>query len=258
MRLRDPHRFRVPTTGSGFLSLKSLRSILAATAVLVLVIGAYDRFGAHSLRQEVDRLEEERAALVGFVERLKASRRVAQVDVVEQCLDESGRIVSRLRWREVRPDGLMASPIELETVGMLAYFEGFVIKFDHDLVGSGDSTRGQSLVMFRRVFGDRQMPDAVPLLDRTPPPSVVSVAGVNETPSLWDRCWSLIEDAALRAQFGVRVAQIEAPAVPLDEGQVWEVTLDAAGGLNLTLVEPGTNFIPPWCGEDQSSFARVP
>jgi len=239
--------------------LKSARSIMAAAAALVLMLGAFDWFGSRSLQKQVDRLEQERTELIGFVERLKASRRVAQVDVVGQCVDDAGQIVSRLRWQEVRSDGLSASPIEIETVGMLAYFEGFVIKFDHDLVAGGDPDRGQSLVMFRRVFGDRQIPDDVPLLDRAMPPVATAVTTITDTPtSLWDRCWALVENAALREQYGVRVAQIEAPAVPLDEGQLWEVTLDASGGLNLTLIEPGANFIPPWCGDGPGSVARIP
>ena len=37
----------------------------------------------------------------------------------------------------------------------------------------------------------------------------------------------------LAATFGVRVAQCEAPAVAVKPGQAWEVTLDAAGGVNI-------------------------
>ena len=40
----------------------------------------------------------------------------------------------------------------------------------------------------------------------------------------------------LARQFGVRVAQAEAPSVRVKPGQVWEVTLDSAGGLNLKLL----------------------
>ena len=50
---------------------------------------------------------------------------------------------------------------------------------------------------------------------------------------LWDRFWDLVDDPQLAEQYGVRVAQCEAPAVPLRPGQVWQVTLDAPGGLNL-------------------------
>ena len=41
------------------------------------------------------------------------------------------------------------------------------------------------------------------------------------------------EFARIAAKYGIRVAQCEAPSVPLAPGQTWEVTLDAAGGLNV-------------------------
>jgi hypothetical protein len=53
---------------------------------------------------------------------------------------------------------------------------------------------------------------------------------------MWSLFWRLMDEPPLAEQFGVRVAQCEAPAVVLQSGQIWEVTLDAAGGLNLRLV----------------------
>jgi hypothetical protein len=60
----------------------------------------------------------------------------------------------------------------------------------------------------------------------------------------------LVEEPSLAAKYGIRVAQIEAPAVPIRQGQLWEVTLDAAGGLNLKLVRPGEEFLPRWCAPE--------
>ncbi len=50
---------------------------------------------------------------------------------------------------------------------------------------------------------------------------------------LWKRFWDLIESDALAEQYGVRVAQCEAPSARLRAGEIWEVSLDHAGGLNL-------------------------
>jgi hypothetical protein len=54
--------------------------------------------------------------------------------------------------------------------------------------------------------------------------------------SLWARFWELVDDPELASEYGIRVAQCEAPAVRLQPGQVWEVTLDASGGLNVRKV----------------------
>jgi hypothetical protein len=55
--------------------------------------------------------------------------------------------------------------------------------------------------------------------------------------------WRMMEHPQLASQYGVRVAQCEAPAVILRKGQVWEITLDAAGGLNLRII--GHTSTPP-------------
>jgi hypothetical protein len=114
------------------------------------------------------------------------------------------------------------------------YFEGQVLKFAHPLVGKGDPERGASLVLFSRVFGDRQSPDSGPAVDRSARP-LGPVPNDDETTQsrLWQRFREFVDNPKLAAQYGVRVAQTEAPAARMKPGQIWELELDAAGGLNL-------------------------
>lgn len=195
------------------------------------------KFGSHEvqqLKQEVDRLELERQQLLSYAQRLSAARRVAQVDVVRQRADRHGQHISTLLWQEIGPDGTLGKPIALEAVGELVYFEALVIKFAHNHVEEGDPQRGTSLAMFRRIFGDRQAPESVADLDRAACPPVTDAGEPSSLQKeLWERFWEMIDDPDLAARYGVRVAQCEAPAVPLQAGQIWEVSLDAAGGLNL-------------------------
>lgn len=112
-----------------------------------------------------------------------------------------------------------------------------VIKFDHRHVGEGDPERGTSLALFRRIFGDRQAPSSVPTL------STLSPVHADEGPSspeeyLWARFWSLVSDPVMAEQYGIRVAQCEAIAAPLQPDETWEVLLDAAGGVNLKKMGP--------------------
>ena len=208
---------------------------LAVVAVgALLFVQRFDQRDVRRLQSQVDELERERAELLAYAERLSASRRVAQVDVVRQRIDSLGRTVSTLLWQEIRSDGLLAPPRAIEAVGSLVYFEALLIKFEHGFVGAGDAQRGTSLAVFRRIFGDAQSPDSATRLDPPTPPLVIE----HDTPAtfpdeVWRRFWELVEDPKLAAEYGVRVAQVEAPAVPLEEGQVWEVRLDAIGGLNL-------------------------
>jgi hypothetical protein len=207
-------------------------ALLIATATFTAV-----RFGgleARRLRSEVGRLEQERLRLVEYAGRLSVSRRVAQIDVVRQRVNAQGDTVSTLLWQEIGRDGRLGRPLALEAVGELVYFESLVIKFEPRFVGEADPQRGTSLAMFRRVFGDCQAPDSVPELDREAGPSLDGDRPFHA--ELWQRFWELVDDPQLAGEYGVRVAQCEAPAAPLRAGQVWELALDAAGGLNLRLI----------------------
>lgn len=227
-------------------TLKLAALVLAGVFVATFTVVQVGNFESRRLRNQIAELERERSQLVDFAERLMASRRVAQVRVTRQVTGETGRPVNSLLWQEIGPSGVIGEPLTLEVIGRLAYFEALVIKFMHRHVGDGDVQRGASLVLFRRVFGDGQVPDSVVLLDRTP----LAAAGESaETRALhgklWDRFWDLVDDPREAARFGVRVAQIEAPAIPLRPGQVWEVALDAAGGLNVVRIADDQSLTRP-------------
>lgn len=221
--------------------MKWIKFTAACAAVIAAATFTAVKFGnleARRLRAEVDQLQQERQRLQAYARRLSASRRVAQVDVVRQRVDDQGRIVSTLLWQEIGPDGTLGTPLAVEVIGELVYFESLVIKFELRFVGEGDPERGASLAMFRRIFGDCQAPESVLELDRSARPpydSLQASAALHD--QLWKRFWELVDDPELAAEYGVRVAQCEAPAVPLHAGQVWELALDAAGGINLRRID---------------------
>lgn len=223
--------------------MKWIKFTFACVAVVAVATFTAVRFGgieARQLRAEVDQLEQERQQLLDYAQRLGASRRVAQVDVVRQRVNDRGQIVSTLLFQEIGPDGTLGKPLAVETIGALVYFESLVIKFEARFVGEADPQRGTSLAMFRRIFGECQTPDLVPELDRRARPLLGQMDGAGSLHAeLWQRFWELVDNPQLAEQYGVRVAQCEAPAVPLHAGQVWELTLDAAGGLNLRRIGDG-------------------
>ena len=230
------------------------RRILAVGVLIGLAWLGKSQLLTARLTAKIDQLEKERTELVEYARRLGSSRRVSQVNVFDQCLDAERRIVSRMRWQEIGADGLLGAPVELQTTGELVYFEALVIKFEQQLVGEGDPDRGASLALFRRIFGENQVPDSALLFDRAAPAmnSTAWTLDSRERSSvteraIWGRFWELIDDPELAKALGVRIAQVEAPAVPVRAGQVWEVTLDAAGGLNLRkLAEVPRNDLH-WC-----------
>lgn len=230
------------------------RRIVAVGVLVGLAWIGKSQFLTARLSAKIDQLEKERTELVEFARRLGSSRRVAQVNVFDQCLDAEKHIFSRLRWQEISSDGLLGAPVELRTLGENVYFEALVIKFEQRLVGEGDPDRGASLAVFRRIFGDDQAPDSAPLFDRLEPPVESRARTVDSHErsivgdrAIWARFWELIDDPKLRDALGVRVAQGEAPWVPVRAGQVWELALDAAGGLNLRKLADSPRMDLRWC-----------
>ena len=223
--------------------MKWLKFTAACAFVIALATFTAVRFGgieARRLRAEVDQLEQERQRLLDYARRLGTSRRVAQVNVVKQRVNDRGETVSTLLWQEIGRDGRLGTPLAVEAIGELVYFESLVIKFQAHFVGEGDPQRGTSLAMFRRIFGECQVPDSVPGLDRRARPPLGQAERDDPLHAeLWQRFWEMVDDPQLAEEYGVRVAQCEAPAVPLQAGQVWELTLDSAGGLNLRRIADG-------------------
>lgn len=209
---------------------------LTISAAVVTVVGAWSliQFGSHEvarLTQRTSELEREKQELHENIQRLGASRRVAQVSILVQQPGDKGQTVTRLRWQELGADGPLPPPKAAEIVGKQLYVEGLVVKFEADSVAKGDAEKGQSIVLFRRVFGDQQNPQFGYQLGAGDDPSRNGSADGPHA-ATWKRFWQLVDDPALAKRYGIRVAQCEAPSVPVRAGQTWEITLDAAGGLN--------------------------
>lgn len=217
--------------------VRSMRWLIGAGLTLGAVLFAVDGFRWLELRRlqsEVRALQQQKEELLAYAKRLSTSRRVAQVDVLGQTTDADGRRATDLLWRQLSPDGTIGKSQALTILGDLAYFEAAVIKFDFELLEPDAPRQRTSLALFRRVFGDQQSPVSAAELDRDAPltqPAPEASAALEQ--NLWELFWQFIEDPQLAQTYGVRVAQIEAPAVPLKADEVWEVTLDATGGLNL-------------------------
>ncbi|MBI5866024.1 MAG: hypothetical protein HZB38_16270 [Planctomycetes bacterium] len=197
------------------------------------------RFGDWQVRRleaQVDRLEQEKAELREFATRICRSRRVAQVNILDQKT-LGGEAYTSLRWQEISASGLVGEPLLRSVRGRQVYFEALVLKFEPSLLHTADGDAGQSIALFRRIFGDQEASATSPEFDRRSIPPTSQPARPRDD-DIWKRFWHFVVDPALAAHYGIRVAQIEAPALPVRTGEVIEVTLDAIGGLNLRKLPP--------------------
>lgn len=170
---------------------------------------------------------------------LKVDHRVARIEVLDQSPagDGSDVLVTRLLFVELGPEGQpVGEPRELTVEGSVVYVEGLVIKFDDTFVQGGDSLRGTSVCLFRRLYGEEQKPSAGVELD--PVGMLPLVYSGDEAPDasiaeLWKSFWDYANDPELAAQKGVRAIHGEAPFIEMRPGKVYRVELRASGGLSI-------------------------
>ena len=195
--------------------MRWIKFALTCVAAAALAVFTAVHLGSWELRErerQIAALQRERTELIQYAERLSASRRVAQVDIVKQDLNDAGVPVTTLLWQEVNEAGTRGKPLTLQALGEQVYFEAYSLKFEPRHVGHGDPQRGVSLALFRRVFGDRQSPDSVAEIDRSARPPLAldaeASAGLEAgRQRMWSRFWEMVDDPRVAAQLGVRVAQ---------------------------------------------------
>ncbi len=217
------------------------RAIGKVVFIAVLVAagsaGIFLYYSQFSSDRKVAQLEDENRQLHEIVERLTSERRVAQLMVTDQH-DVKGVQQTALLFEEYARDGSMLPPRTFTIEGNNVHIEAMVIKFDHDFVEKNDPLRGQSIALFLKLYGDRQRPDQGFVIDepgkipdyyRGGDPQVSAF----ET-ELWQDFWKLADDQTYRDKKGVRVADGEGPWRPVYPGQLYTITLESDGGLNIT------------------------
>jgi hypothetical protein len=221
------------------------RNLTAIVTLSVLLAGSIE--GIHyyldltsqqrELTQQISDLEQKRDQLLGFVDRLTSERRVAKVLVIDQQPADQ-TISTTFLWVEYASDGSTLAPRQFTVLGDEVHFDAEVIKFDHDFVEANDPLKGHSIALFTRVFGSYQTPsDGFPIDTPGQEPDIYK--GVSSRQSeferdLWRDFWKLYDDEAYRKKMGVRVAQGESPWGRLEMGQLYTITVESDGGVNLS------------------------
>ena len=179
---------------------------------------------------------------------LKVNRRVADLIVVRQMQHPTtGRALTELAFQEVDDKGMPIEQAQSFTIeGDIVYLDYWVVKFADEFVEQGDTDRGMSICMFKRLFGEYQEPKDGYVLDsfgQRP-----AVYGRHEMSpfeeSLWADFWNLANDPSLAQQLGVRAAHGEAVSMQVREGAHYRVEMRASGGLTITPFHAGGPAAP--------------
>ncbi|MGE3775625.1 MAG: hypothetical protein AB7F89_00445 [Pirellulaceae bacterium] len=183
-------------------------------------------------RQQIDRLDT-------ALRLLKVDRRVARLTVVDQRTDgETGELFTQVEFQELSDEGVgVDAARQFRIAGDVVYVDAWVVKFDDKYIEEAALDRATSLVLFRRIFGERQKPsEGFPLDEAGMRPTVYGRGGnlTELEKKIWGDFWSVANDEQRQAELGIRAAHGEAPSLKVQKGKSYRLELRSSGGLTLT------------------------
>ena len=210
-------------------------------AALILFVAAAS-FGIYAYRNhlsaeaQLERERERTAELRQIVHRLETERRIADVIVTDRQIID-GALHTSLLFVEYARDGTPLPAKRFVIEGITAHIDAMVVKFDGKFVEQNDPLRGHSIALFTRLYGEKQPPQSALSIDEPGKiPDVYRGSDPRVAPfeqELWQNFWRLADDAAYRSRLGVRIAQGEGVWRPFEPNNLYTITLESNGGLNI-------------------------
>jgi hypothetical protein len=218
------------------------KTVFLATLIVagVLVLYIYNEHGSSEFK--VAQLQQQKIQLEQIVQRFQTERRVAKIVVTDQKMVD-GQMKTSLLFVEYRHDGSTLPPREFTIAGNEAHFDAQIIKFKDQYTRDGDPLRGQSIMLFTRIYGANQPPaDGFPIDEPGKIPEIYRGADpkVSEfEQDLWTNFWKLYNDRDAREARGIRGMHGEGLFGQFDPDHVYNITLRADGGtLNEEPIDP--------------------
>lgn len=170
---------------------------------------------------------------------LKVDHRVARLTVLDQIGSaEDDDFISIIEFTELDDAG---KPIEnariFQIKGDVIYLDNWIVKFDDKFVEQADIDRSTSLVLFRRIFGEKQQPqDGFPIDTTGGAPKAYARGGEPSAfeKRIWSDFWTFANDEAKAKEMGIRAAHGEAVSIKVIKGKSYKVNLRASDGLSIS------------------------
>jgi hypothetical protein len=170
---------------------------------------------------------------------LKIDRRVARLTVNKKGVDESGQKFLDVTFSEVDKEGnVIGSSREFTLLGETFFIDCWVAQFEDQYVEQADPLRGASIFTFKRIYGDEMKPaDGFPLDDFSKPAGIYAQSEASQfAQQIWEDFGNVCNDRSRQDELGIRAASGQAMHLPPKEGQSYEITIRASGGVNLRVL----------------------
>jgi len=191
-----------------------------------------------ALTDEVAQQQKEIERLDTAMRLLKVDHRMAKVSVIDQTKDEAtDTTLTQIDFQEINSNGdPIGDPKRFEIKGDIVYIDSWVVKFDDKYVEQADLDRSTSLVLFRRIFGERQEPrDGFALDEDGARPAVYGRDGEMSDfeKKIWGDFWEVANSKSKQEELGIRAIHGEALSIKAVKGKMYYIELRASGGLSL-------------------------
>ena len=183
-----------------------------------------------TLNKDVERLETS-------ISLLKVDHRLARLSVTDQGIDPQGQPFSLVEFVELNDDGnAIEMPREFRVRGDLVYIDNLLVKFEDEYVEKADMERGTSLILFHRIFGDKQQPaEGFPLDEKDQRPKAYARAGkiTDLEKKIWGDFWNIANNEKLAHEMGIRAAHGGAVSMKVQKGKSYRVIMRSTGDLSI-------------------------
>lgn len=192
-------------------------------------------------------LENDRLATVNKLMRIEG--RVANLEVLEKGVDDQGQKYLEVRFTEVDDEGYpIGSARDFTLPGDTFYIDCWVAKFQDKYIEQVDELRGQSLVMFKSIFGNDQKPSEAFSLDESSqrvPKRYQTERQSEFEAKLWADFNAVSNDLDRQEELGLRAIHGQANYLLPQEGQTYQIKLRSTGDVSLKPVSKNEGKVTP-------------
>jgi hypothetical protein len=179
-------------------------------------------------------LEKTRTAL----RLLKVDHRIARLTAVDQTDDPTtGETSTLIEFVELNDEGQpLDTPRQFRIRGDVVFLDSWIVKFDDKYIEEAELERGTSLVLFQRIFGEKQEPSKGYPLDEVGSAPRAYARGSKMSDfekQIWDDFWTIANDQPRAERLGIRAAHGQAVSMKVQEGKSYRVELRASDGLSI-------------------------
>ncbi|QDU96092.1 hypothetical protein [Lignipirellula cremea] len=168
---------------------------------------------------------------------LKVDHRLARLKVLGISKGDDGMVHTDLEFTEINDEGEPIDGIRrFQVNGDMVYVDAWIVKFDDHYVEEADLARATSLVLFHRIFGEKQSPQDGFSLDvpGTRPTAYARGTAMSEfEKNIWDEFWTIANDQERAHAMGIRAAHGQAVSIKAEPGKTYLIELRASDGLSL-------------------------